>query len=165
MHTQSGESLIEIILVLFLVSLAISGLMGTMLKAQQLSHGSIQQSSAAQVLSSFAHDPRSNRVDTRHHLNRYLVSLNAHSAVAVGCSTGSECSGAAWANQHIYMLHRRLVQTLPEFELIICRDITPFDGENLADPACDGLDFRTLTAKLWWSNRGVEQQLALQLGL
>lgn len=138
MRRQSGFSLIEVLVALFVLSLGLLGGMGMQLAALRTRQQSALLSQALILAAGMAERMRANsgQMNLPDALNPYLdqfYETDADGAPAPGsppCFTVSGCDGAQLAAFDLIELKRQLGARLPAGRLAICRDTPSWDDAS-----------------------------------
>ena len=145
-----GQSLIEVMVVLLLISMSLTGMVGTMIASQQLSMIAIQTSDAVQLASNMSDRMRLNKRELMRQGSVYLTPLNPLQTNIQLCSAEQSCAQRMQALQDLNIWHLQLLQKLPLYKAVICRDNTPIDGSYLLSDGCDRRSTSPVVIKLWW---------------
>ncbi|MCJ8340817.1 MAG: type IV pilus modification protein PilV [Pseudomonadales bacterium] len=145
-----GQSLIEVMVVLLLISISLTGMVGTMITSQQLSLISIQTSDAVQLASNISERMRLNKPELQRMESVYLTAINPLQTNSQLCLDDQNCPQRLQALQDLNSWHLELVQKLPMYKAVICRDSTPGDGSYLKRDGCDRQKNSPVVIKLWW---------------
>ncbi|OUS37610.1 type IV pilus modification protein PilV ['Osedax' symbiont bacterium Rs2_46_30_T18] len=145
-----GQSLIEVMVVLLLISMSLTGMVGTMITSQQLSLISIQTSDAVQLAANISDRMRLNKRELLRKGSAYLTLINPLQANIQLCPGQQNCPHRLQALQDLNEWHLQLVQKLPMYKAVICRDNTPRDGSYLQRDGCDRRKTSPVVIKLWW---------------
>ena len=145
-----GESLIEVMVVLLLISMSLTGMVGTMITSQQLSLISIQTSDAVQLASNISDRMRLNKRELLRHGSVYLPPTNPLQTNIQLCSGEKSCPQRMQALQDLNAWHLQLLQKLPLYKAVICRDNSPQDGSYLLNDGCDRRSTSPVVILLWW---------------
>lgn len=153
--TQKGQSLIEIIVVLLLISICISGTTVTMLKSQQLSRLAVQHSDAMILASSFISKMQRNKHAFFQKQNTYLTQISAQSVIKVRCTQLENCAIQRQALQDLSDLQNQLLGKLPNYVVEICRDDTSQLHKFQLVNSCDDKVTSSVAIKIWWDVPGL----------
>lgn len=161
-----GQSLIEIIVVLLLISITFTGTVSTMLKAQQLSHQATQRADVLNIAANISNDMQLNQYETKHLKGAYLTSVYSQKNVSLLCTKSNNCSHFIQAQLDILNWKNQLALKINDYQAVICRDNSPRDGRNAAKNGCDNNLLSPIVIKIWWSNNNsqLDPELFLSRG-
>ncbi|EPJ54934.1 MAG: hypothetical protein OFPI_05340 [Osedax symbiont Rs2] len=145
-----GQSLIEVMVVLLLISMSLTGMVGAMITSQQLSLIAIQTSDAVQLASNISDRMRLNKRELLRQGSVYLTPINPLQTNIQLCLNEQSCPQRMQALQDLNAWHLQLVHKLPMYKAVICRDNTPVDGSYLLNDGCDRRSNSPVVIKLWW---------------
>ena len=114
-----GQSLIEVMVVLLLISMSLTGMVGTMIASQQLSMIAIQTSDAVQLASNISDRMRLNKRELLRQGSVYLTPLNPLQTNIQLCSAERSCAQRLQALQDLNVWHLQLLQKLPMYKAVI----------------------------------------------
>ena len=154
---QTGQSLIEITVVLLLISICTSGMMLTLLKSQQLSRLAIQHSDAVMLATSLINKMHRNKQALHYKESSYFTQLSAQSIIKVQCTQLDDCASQRQALADIADWQVQLEDKLPGFYVEVCRDDTPELQKQLIDSSCDNKLSSNVAIKIWWKVAGVRK--------
>jgi type IV pilus assembly protein PilV len=171
---QSGFTLIEVLISVFVLALGVVGVAGMQLVALRTSQQSSIQSMAAQLATEMADKMRANpeQMKLDDNLNPYLNEKNVVYSAATDpdpeapskmCySPAVNCSSAELAAFDIYEWKSRLKAVLPGGRVAICRDASPWDSVSSALTwACSGVGAgnTSLVIKIGWQGKNPDGSL------
>ncbi|NQZ31618.1 MAG: type IV pilus modification protein PilV [Oceanospirillaceae bacterium] len=165
LHVQRGQSYIEIIVVLLLMGIALTGLVISMLCSVHLSRSAIQQLDAVQLASNLSNSLRLNNAELTRDASLYLTSLNTDKKITGSCSARPDCGQRAQALTDLRNWQQQLDLYLPQYLALICRDSSANDGEYLLDDGCDNRIDSPFIIKIWWRNKNAHYDDVLFLAL
>lgn len=130
---QSGFTLIEVLISVFVLALGVIGAAGMQLVAMRTGQQSGLQTVAVQLATEMADNMRQNATEMNKadSDNPYLFSYNSAADTAPAAPTkmcyGAACNSAELAEFDIYEWQTRLKGGLPGGRVVICRDETPWN--------------------------------------
>lgn len=130
---QSGFTLIEVLISVFVLALGVIGAAGMQLVAMRAGQQSGLQTVAVQLATEMADNMRQNasEMNKADSDNPYLFAYNAATDTApttpANMCYGAACTSAELATANIYAWKIRLKTGLPGGRVVICRDETPWD--------------------------------------
>jgi len=184
--TQSGFTLFEVLVSVFVLALGVIGAAGMQLTALRTTQQSSLQTTALELASEMADKMRANANQMKLSddlnpflkVNYYSVRDGDPAAPATLCFGNANCDAQALADFDIYEWKKRIKLALPGGRAMICRDASPWDsaagafrwgcGTSLA--ASNGAP---MVIKLGWQGknpdgtliRGADQQVLPSLAI
>ena len=164
MHTtkQSGFTLIEVLVSVFVLALGVIGVAGMQLTAMRNSQVSNYQTVAVQLAAELADKMRSNAVemaktdDSNAFIFTYNSATDGEPTVGTKCYA-TTCTAEQMADFDVYEWKQRLRALLPGGRVAICRDTTPVDSGALKWACTSSLTAQgdaPLVIKVGWLGRG-----------
>lgn len=147
---QRGQSLFEVVVVLLLISISISGMMVTLLKSQQLSLLAIQKSDALMLAQSMAVKLQLNRQELMREFSNYFKILSEHDKLVIQCSELDNCTNQRQALTDLVNWQRELQLKLPQYRFSICRDSLSNSYPDTLELTCDNKLTSPVVIKLQW---------------
>ncbi len=164
MHTtkQSGFTLIEVLVSVFVLALGVIGVAGMQLTAMRNSQVSSYQTVAVQLAAELADKMRSNAVEMKKADDSNAFIFTYNSAADGDPTAGTKCFATActaeqMADFDVYEWKQRLITLLPGGRVAICRDTTPVDSGALrwaCTSSLTGQGDAPLVIKVGWLGRG-----------
>ena len=151
---QTGQSLIEITVVLLLISICTSGMMVTLLKSQQLSRLAIQNSDAVMLATSLKNKMHRNKHALNYKDSSYLTQLSGKSAIKVQCTQLDNCASQRQALTDLVGWQAQLTSKLPDFFVEICRDNISELQKSFVKGSCDNKLSSSIAIKMRWTVAG-----------
>lgn len=156
---EKGFLLVEVAVVIVLVSIALTGYMQMMLKARQNIRASIQLSDASRILSVIGNALLFNIKEADKGNSLYITQLSALRPLPrITCTINSYCNPAQRAQSDLSQWKKELYRSFPDYQFIICRDVSAHDGTSLLNNGCDNKKSSPIAIKLWWSFRAGKAQ-------
>ncbi|MEA5098213.1 MAG: type IV pilus modification protein PilV [Burkholderiaceae bacterium] len=161
---QSGFTLVEVLVSIFVLALGVIGVAGMQLTAMRSGQQSTNQTVAVQLATELADKMRANAVEMKKgDSTAYLFSYNSVADSApdsvTACYSGTGCSAEQMAAYDIYEWKLRLKAQLPGGRAVVCRDSTPFDSSkgtytwDCTQPAVSGVN-SPMVIKIGWLGKG-----------
>lgn len=152
-HSQSGESLLEVLISLLIFCFAIVGLLST----QQRLMLQLFETESALIANQFS----TNLAEQIGGLdNMVITQLDGSTNPVSQLSCPVNKCNSQWLNAQLTDWRQQLEQALPQSHSLICRDDSPADGFPEA-PACMGNS--RLAVKIWPQNQRYPMVSALDL--
>ena len=145
-NTQSGFSLLEVMICVVLITFAFLASAGLHLASLRDTQTSGQVAQAAQLANDMAERIRVNFPST----NAYTT---ATAALVTTCNTAATCTSAQMVSNDLAEWLAELAARLPNGVGTVCRDSTPGDGASPTGAACTGGASDPIAVKVWWSLR------------
>ena len=143
---QAGFSLIEVLVSTIVLSIGLIGIASLQAVSLSNNQSSYMRSQATALAYDLADRMRSNVASaTSGMYDPGLMSL------ASGCNSTSGCTPQQMAQNDLSEWDATLGTHLPMGEGFVCRDSTPNDGADAANPACDG-NGTQFVVKIWWDD-------------
>ena len=170
---QSGFSLIEVLIAVFVLALGVIGVAGMQLTAMRTSQQSAFQTIAVELAAEMADKMRTN--DQQLKLpdggNPFLTvdyqsQSGAPSAAGTTCyGTGANCSAQELAVFDINEWEKRIQASFPTSRAKICRDGQPWDiGAKSLTWDCDSSS-GSIVIKIGWQAKNPDGSLAVERGI
>ena len=164
MHSRfdSGFTLIEVLVAVFVLAVGVMGAVAAQTVALRTRHESALMSHGVQLATSFADRMRANTAQMRmpDDANPYLrIDYNGASggvpgAPAQACHEGTPCDSGSMASFDIYELQHELHAAFPAPRVVVCRDAAIWSEEDDALAwDCTGGDTDPVVIKLGWRPR------------
>ncbi|TVZ40120.1 type IV pilus assembly protein PilV [Alteromonadaceae bacterium 2753L.S.0a.02] len=142
-RTQSGFSLIEILISFVVLAVGLLGVASMQKKGVESNHSAYLRTQAVSLASDMASRIRAN--EAGHQAGNYNQPVATETSSCL--STG--CTAAQLAGNDYFEWSQQLQNVLPLGEGVVCVDSTPNDGTGTAASACDGVGTE-LAIKIWW---------------
>jgi len=149
---QHGQSYIELTVALLLMSISLTGMVVSILSAQQLSRHSIERYDLALLLSNISNELHLNKAEAARDQSHYLTVINKAKAISISCSAKKDCPQRLQALRGLKQWQRILNKSLAAYSMVLCRDSTMNDGEFEKSDGCDNQFTSPLVIKLWWKS-------------
>ena len=160
-RTQSGFSLIEVMISIVILSIGMLGAAGMQAAAMQSNKETRNQSVAASFARELADKMRGNSVVAIKSAaadNPYLTGTATFVAPTENCFTTACSSAAAVANWDMADWKSRVQNALPDPKIRVCFDRTPFATDGTAQWACTN-DGDITVLKMAWTSTGTDGKL------
>ena len=171
---QTGFSIIEVLISIFVLALGVIGAAGMQLTALRTSQQSAFQTAALELAAEMADRMRANDSQMRRADNHYLnvdfrsgENTDPVPPSTMCYSAGTDCSAEELAKFDIYEWERRIKAVLPGGRALICRDASPWDsGAGALTWACTGASSgsASLVVKLGWQGKNPDGTLVADAG-
>ena len=149
---QRGQSYIELAVALLLMSISLTGMVVSILSAQQLSRHSVERYDLALLLSNISNELHLNKAEVSRDQSHYLTAINKAKTISISCSVKKDCPQRLQALRNLKQWQRILNQSLVAYSMVMCRDSTMHDGEFEKSDGCDNKKSSPLVIKLWWES-------------
>ena len=171
---QTGFSMIEVLISIFVLALGVIGAAGMQLTALRTSQQSAFQTAALELAADMADKMRANDSQMRRADNYYLsvdfrsgenAELTPPSSTCYSIS--ADCTAEELAKFDIYEWERRIKAALPGGRALICRDASPWDsGAGALTWACSGAPTgsASFVVKLGWQAKNPDGSLIADAG-
>ncbi|WP_246439125.1 type IV pilus modification protein PilV [Teredinibacter franksiae] len=160
---NAGFSMIEILISFLVLAAGLLGIMNIQKRGVDNSHAAYIRTQAVSLAQDMTSRVRANTAGFQ--AGNYD---RPEPSFTVACQSTNGCSAAALASHDSFEWQAELVQVLPVGQGTVCLDSSPDDGEDAADPACDGIG-NQLVVKIWWDaipkDGEVDQQYVIPFGL
>ncbi|MDE2369677.1 MAG: type IV pilus modification protein PilV [Burkholderiales bacterium] len=152
-----GIALFEALIAVLLLSLSALAYAALQMRGLSTNSSAMWRSKAVQLAQEMADRMRANQVGVGAGAYQNLLAP----AAAPVCGVGSACTPTQVAKADYSAWSAEIALALPGGTGIVCLDGTPDDG-SAAAPACDGAA-GTYAIKLFWTERGVDSRVAMEL--
>ncbi len=163
--TNLGQSLIEILVVILLISISLTGIVSTMLTSQQLSRSAVQTSDALTLAANISNKMRLNSAETNELQSKYLTRLSRSTVISTDCIGHVKCPQRNQALRDLLQWQVQLTQALPNFRAEVCRDSSQQNRYLINNASCDNAQSSPMVIKIWWTNNHSSAELALFIAL
>ncbi|HSH29207.1 MAG TPA: type IV pilus modification protein PilV [Thiohalobacter sp.] len=145
---QHGFTLIELLIAVVVLSIGLLGLAALQAQALRNNQSAYHRTQATILAYDMIDRARANRQGFDNGNYHLPTATETPACLAAGCNAAQMAGNdmfewAALVNSH-----------LPGGEGVICRDDTPNDGTDAANPACDDVVTANHVIKLWWDDDG-----------
>ncbi len=145
-YSQSGFTLIEVLVSALLLSIGLVGLAGLQAASLTNNQNSFMRSQVTAMAYDLADRMRANVPGAN------ATAYNpANAAVTAACKSTTGCTPQQMAQTDLAQWNAALVTHLPMGQGWVCIDATPDDGASAAAPACDGNGTQWVV-KIWWDD-------------
>ncbi|HED19244.1 MAG TPA: type IV pilus modification protein PilV [Gammaproteobacteria bacterium] len=143
---QSGFTLIEVLVAMFVLSIGLLGLASLQVTALRNDQSAFMRSQATILAYDLADRMRANSAAVT---SGFYDPANA--ATTAACNTTAGCSTQQMAEMDLQEWLGGITTYLPSGQGWVCIDSTPKDGTGSAAPACDGGGTK-FVVKVWWDD-------------
>lgn len=154
----TGHSLIEVIVVLLLIAISLSAIVSTNLTANKLTVNVLVLSEVISVTDSIASTMRNNSSELVDSKSRYLAVLTPHYQSSFACKASKRCQYQQQAIEDLKSWKKQFDNLFADYIVVICRDLTPSDGQYNSSDGCDNLQKSPIAIKVWWLKKGSQRQ-------
>jgi len=144
--SQSGFTLIEVLVSALILAIGLVGVAGLQAVALRNNQSTMLRSQATALAYDLADRMRANVAGVK--AGNYNP---AAAAISASCNTTTGCNPAALAANDLGEWNAAIATLLPAGEGFVCRDSTPDDGTGSGDPQCDG-NGDQFAVKIWWDD-------------
>jgi len=144
--SQSGFTLIEVMVAMFVLSIGLLGLASLQVTALRNDQSAFMRSQATILAYDLADRMRANSAAVA---SGFYNPGNA--AATADCTTTTGCTALEMAENDMQAWADEIDTYLPSGEGWVCIDSTPNDGTGSAAPACDG-GGNKFVVKVWWDD-------------
>ncbi len=144
---ESGFSLIEIMVTMFVMSVGLLGLAKMESFSMRMNHSAYLRTQGALLAQNMIARIRANQAGVKSLAYNGL----ANPARIANCLSKTGCNGTEMAQNDAFDWQILLPAILPSGQGTICIDSTPADGADASNAACDGVG-SLYAAKLWWND-------------
>lgn len=158
-HLNGGFTMIEVLVAMVVLSVGLLSLAGLQVISLRTSHSSYLRTQATIQSYDIMDRMRVNTVGVNkgNEEGGYDKPTQAESAGTenTACETTAGCEITAVAPHDLFRWNKAIADVLPDGVGIVCIDSTPEDGDDPADPACDGEGSANpataiYAVKIWW---------------
>lgn len=146
----AGLSLIEVLVVLLLMSICVTGTVTTTLKSQHLTRHMIQQSDAMLMTNNLADKMRLNNADSLLTNSHYITHLSPGNQIQETCTDLASCKAQRQAITDLQLWQQQLEQKLPGYYALICRHSLSVFVAQSSPHSCDNKPTSPLVIMIWW---------------
>lgn len=146
--SQSGFSLIEVLVALTILVIGLLGLAGLQLATLRWTTDANQGAAIARLGQELAEKIRARPGQA----DAFVTAAAGQPAADATCYSASGCSAAAGIASDVAEWRALVAAALPGGVATLCRDASPADG-SVAAPACSGGVSDPLVMKFWWVAR------------
>jgi len=154
---QRGQSYIELAVALLLMSISLTGMVASILSAQQLSRHSAERYDIALLLSNISNELHLNKAEADRDQSYYLTAINKAKTISINCSAKKDCPQRLQALRDLKQWQGILNNSLSAYSMVMCRDSTMHDGEFDKSDGCDNKNSSPLVIKLWWKSQHTDE--------
>jgi len=134
------------------MSISLTGMVVSILSAQQLSRHSIERYDLALLLSNISNELHLNKTEASRDQSHYFTAINETKTISISCSAKKNCPQRIQALRDLKQWQSILNKSLAAYSMVTCRDSTMNDGEFKKSDGCDNKHSSPLVIKLWWQN-------------
>jgi len=154
----TGHSLIEVIVVLLLIAISLSAIVSANLTANKLTVNALALSEVISVTDSIASTMRNNSSELVDSNSRYLVVLTPNYQTNFTCKVSKRCQYQKQAIEDLKNWKKQFDNLFVDYHVVVCRDLTPSDGQYDSSDGCDELKSSPIAIKVWWLKKGSQEQ-------
>ena len=154
---NSGFTMLEVLVAMVVLSVGLLSLAGLQVISLRTNHSSYLRTQA--TIQSYDIMDRMRVNPDRVKAGDYDKPTQEGSAGTenTACETSAGCAIADVALHDLFRWNEAIADVLPDGVGIVCIDTTPEDGDDPADPACDGEgsanpEVAIYTVKIWWTD-------------
>lgn len=144
--SQSGFTLLEVLVAFLILSIGLIGLAGLQVSGIKVGRDAYFESQAQILTSSISDRMRANLngvTDSDYHNNK--------GARRDACRTSAGCTSTQMAEDDLFLWREAVAGRLPSGQGIVCLDATPEDGTDEDNPACSNSG-NLFAIKIWWDD-------------
>lgn len=155
-NSQSGFTLLEVLITLIVMAIGLLGLAGLQVVSLRNNHGAYLRSQAITQSYDIVDRMRANADQTAaYSLTNATYTFAAIGTQTAACDTTAGCTPALMAGHDLFKWNQANRNMLPQAIGIICRDLTMDDGgydtaTDTVTTGCTNAAADPLVVKIWW---------------